>query len=270
METLEVSHLGLVTGLNEGLEAGLDESAGAAAEHGLFAEEIGLGLFLKGGLQHARPGRADALGPSEGIFLGGLGFVLRDGNERRHAFALGVETTDHVARALGCDHDAIDVLRELDQAEVNREAVAKKEGLALGEIGQNGAGVDVGLLHVGQTDHDDVGPANGFTGLDDLEAVRLGDRLGFRALIKADDDLAAAVLQVERMGVALRTIAEDGERFVFEHAEIGVFVGVDFSGHDEISMRVLWASISERNLALESEATGASEFDNPEWLKQTQ
>jgi hypothetical protein len=33
------------------------------------------------------------------------------------------------------------------------------------------------------------------------------------------------------MGVALRTIAEDGERFVFEHAEVGVFVGVDFGGH---------------------------------------
>jgi hypothetical protein len=39
------------------------------------------------------------------------------------------------------------------------------------------------------------------------------------------------------MGVALRTIAEDGERFIFKHAEIGVFVGVDFSGHDEREMR---------------------------------
>jgi hypothetical protein len=39
------------------------------------------------------------------------------------------------------------------------------------------------------------------------------------------------------MGVALRTIAEDGERFIFKHAEIGVFVGVDFSGHDEREIR---------------------------------
>jgi hypothetical protein len=33
--------------------------------------------------------------------------------------------------------------------------------------------------------------------------------------------------------MALRTVAEDGERFIFKHAEIGVFVGVDFGGHGD-------------------------------------
>jgi len=58
--------------------------------------------------------------------------------------------------------------------------------------------------------------------------VLLGNRAGLRTRVKADDDLAAAVLQVERVGVALRSVAEDGERFVGEDAEIGVLVGVDF------------------------------------------
>jgi hypothetical protein len=31
--------------------------------------------------------------------------------------------------------------------------------------------------------------------------------------------------------MALGTVAEDGESFVGEHAEIGVFIGIDFGGH---------------------------------------
>jgi len=60
----------------------------------------------------------------------------------------------------------------------------------------------------------------------DLETMRLGDGLGLRTIIEADNDLAAAVAAIERMGVALRTVAKDGERFVFEHAEVGVFAAV--------------------------------------------
>jgi len=59
----------------------------------------------------------------------------------------------------------------------------------------------------------------------------LGDRAGLRARIEPDDDLAATVLEVQRMGVALRAIADDGEGFVTENAEIGIFVGIDFSRH---------------------------------------
>ena len=43
--------------------------------------------------------------------------------------------------------------------------------------------------------------------------------------------LQPAVLEVERVGVALRAEAEHGEGFVFEHAEIGVFVGIYFCRH---------------------------------------
>ena len=43
--------------------------------------------------------------------------------------------------------------------------------------------------------------------------------------------LRAAVLQIQRVGVALGTEANDGEGFVFQYAEVGVVVGVDFGGH---------------------------------------
>ena len=136
-----------------------------------------------------------------------------------------------MARALRGDHDAVDVLVELDQPEVDRKAMGEQQGLALGEVRQDVLHVDVRLLHVGQSDHDHVGATDRLGGIDDLEAVLLGDGAGLGARVEADDDLAAAVLEVQRVGVALGTVAEDGERFVGEHAEIGVFVGVDFGGH---------------------------------------
>jgi hypothetical protein len=40
------------------------------------------------------------------------------------------------------------------------------------------------------------------------------------------------------VGVALGAVAEHSERFVGEHAEIGVFVGVYFSRHDKRAIRV--------------------------------
>src|ERR1035441_665096 len=49
VHALEEGALGLIAGLDESLKAGLDEGADAAAEDGLLAEEVGLGLFFVGG-----------------------------------------------------------------------------------------------------------------------------------------------------------------------------------------------------------------------------
>ncbi len=73
-----------------------------------------------------------------------------------------------------------------------------------------------------------VGAFDGFGGSDDFKAFFLRDRNGLAAFVKADDDLEAAVFEVERVGVALRTEAEDRQRFVFQHAEVGVFVMINF------------------------------------------
>ncbi len=53
MQALEVGHLGCVTGFHQGLETGLDEFHGTAAQHRLFTEQIGLGLFTEVGLDDA-------------------------------------------------------------------------------------------------------------------------------------------------------------------------------------------------------------------------
>ena len=47
MQALEISHLGRITGLDEHFKSSLNERAGAAAENGLFTEQIGFGFFLE-------------------------------------------------------------------------------------------------------------------------------------------------------------------------------------------------------------------------------
>ena len=104
------------------------------------------------------------------------------------------------------------------------------ERLAGGQVRLDVFLIAFGLLGVGQGDHDDIGLLDALSGRDDFEALFLRDGNGLAALVKADDDLEAAVLEVKRVGVALRAEAKDRQCFVFEHAEIGVFVGIDF-GH---------------------------------------
>src|SRR5918997_1243655 len=48
-----------------GLVARAHQFGHAAAQDGLLAEQVGLGLVLEGGLDHAGPGAADALGVAE-------------------------------------------------------------------------------------------------------------------------------------------------------------------------------------------------------------
>jgi hypothetical protein len=90
------------------------------------------------------------------------------------------------------------------------EAVAEDQGLALGEVGQDVALVDGRLLHIGQADEDHVGATDRLGGVVHLEAVLLRDRARFRAGIEADDHVASAVLQVQRVGVALRAVTQHG------------------------------------------------------------
>jgi hypothetical protein len=62
VQALEVRHLGLVAGLDERLEPGLHQRGEAAAQHGLLAEQVGLGLLGEGGLDDAGAGAADGVG----------------------------------------------------------------------------------------------------------------------------------------------------------------------------------------------------------------
>ena len=67
----------------------------------------------------------------------------------------------------------------------------------------------------------------------DFKAIIRRHLAAFAARIKPDNDLASAVLQIQRVGVTLRAEAENSNGLALESCEIGVFVGVNFGGHSE-------------------------------------
>ena len=107
VEALVVRDLGRVAGLDERLEAGADELGRAAAEDGLLAEEVGLGLLLERRLEDAGAAGADPDRVGERELAGAARRVLLDGDQRGRPVALGEEPSHDVARALRGDHDHV-------------------------------------------------------------------------------------------------------------------------------------------------------------------
>ena len=77
----------------------MNQLADAAAEDCLLAEQVGLGLFLEGGLQNACTAGANAGGVSQSNLLRLAGVVLLNADQGRAALALGVQAADDVAGA---------------------------------------------------------------------------------------------------------------------------------------------------------------------------
>ena len=238
MVALEVRELLGVARLGQGLEAGLDELDETAAEHGLLAEEVLLGLLGESRLDDAGAGAADAPAVGQRDVPGVAGGVLLHAREVGHAGALGELATDDVARALGGAHDDVDVLGGLDVAVVDVEAVREGEGVAGLEVVLDVLLVDLGLSLVGGEDHDDVRLLGGGVHVDDLEAGLAGLLGGLGALAEADADVAAGVHEVQRVGVALGAVADDGDLLVLDDLGLAVVLVVDGDGHAGDSFRL--------------------------------
>ena len=84
VHALEVGRLRLVPCLDERLVARLDEGGDTAAEDGLLAKEVGLGLLFEGRGEYARSCAADAPCVGEADVAGGAGGVLVDGQQSGH------------------------------------------------------------------------------------------------------------------------------------------------------------------------------------------
>src|SRR6516165_2604035 len=126
MKTFEIGHLGLVTGLDQGLKTVLNERGETATKHGLLAKKIGFGLFLKRGLQDSGSSCSNPLCPGQCKLLGLLRWVLVNRDQSRYAFTFEVLTPDDMPRTFRRDHDHIHVLRGNDGLKVNGKTVAEK------------------------------------------------------------------------------------------------------------------------------------------------
>ena len=237
MAGLEVGHLRLVTSLHQGLEAGVDQLAHAAAQDSLLTEQVGLSLLLEGGLQNTGAAGADAGGIGQGHILGLAGEVLLHADQAGHALALQILAADGVAGALGGDHDDIHIGGRHNGLEVDVEAVGEGQRLALGHIGSHLLVVDISTQLVGHQHHDNVA---GLGGLFHFHHVEIGAGLGKlgclfpvgRALAQADHHVDAGLGQVFGMSVALGTKTDDGDGLAVQHAEIAVGIVILLDSHN--------------------------------------
>ena len=224
VKTLEVRHLGVIAGVHQRLETGLDELGCAAAEDGLLAEQVGLGLVLEARLDHAAARAADALGVGKRQRASVAGRVLLDRDQPWHAAAFGELAPHEVPGALGRDHRHVHSGRRLDLAVVDREAVAEQDHVAFGD-----AVTDLALPHVvvqlvWQQDHHEVAAAGRLDDGQHLQTLLAGLRDGLRVLAQADHDVDAGVLEVQRVGVALRAVSDDGDGLAVEECEVCIVV----------------------------------------------
>ncbi len=130
-----------------------------------LAEEVGLGFFGKGRLEHPAARPADSLGVGEAALFGRPGRVLMHRDQARHAAAFGVGAADEVAGAFGRDHQYVDVGRRLNLAEVDVEAVGEKEGVVGLQVRLDLLAVDFALRLVRQQNHDEVARLRRFRNL---------------------------------------------------------------------------------------------------------
>ena len=85
--------------------------------------------------------------------------------------------------------------------------------------------IELRLLGVGRENHDDVGPLGSLRGRVHGEAFFFGFGARGAAFWKADADADAAVAQIERVRVALRAVADDGDFLGLDESEVrGVVV----------------------------------------------
>ena len=119
----------------------------------------------------------------------------------------------------------------LDEAEVDVEAVRAHQDRARLQVRLDFLFVEVALQLIGDEDVDDVGLLGGVGGADGLEAVADGEVVVLAAGALADDDVDAAVAEVLGLGVALRAVADDGDRLALEGGEVGVFVVINRGCH---------------------------------------
>ena len=180
---------------------------------------------------------ADALGVGQRLLPGLAGGVLVDGQQGRHAPALGVDAADQVPGALRSDHGHVHDRRRHDLVEVDVEPVGEHEHVALFEVVADGGLVDDLLGLVGDHHHDDVGRRGSRVGRHDLEAGRDGAVPGGGARSLGHDHFDAAVPQVLGMSVSLAAEADDGHGLAVEEAQICIL----FVQHGSLNLLCLFS-----------------------------
>ncbi len=148
--------------------------------------------------------------------------------QARHAGAPHIFRAHGVAGALGRDHHDVEIAARLDQVEMHVEAVREHQRGARLHVGGEMAVINVGLQFVRRHHHHDVGPFGALRRLHDLEFLAFRLFHPARGLAQHHRDLLdAAVAQIERVGVALAAVTDDGDLLALDQVQVGVAIVIN-------------------------------------------
>ena len=224
VDTFKVRVSGIVASFYKRFKACLHKRANAAAKNRLFTEKVGFRFRTEVGFENARSRAADTSRVSKTDFKCVARSVLFYCDQARNAFAYLIFATYRMTRALGRYHDNVYVLRGLNAAEMDIEAVRKCKRLTFGKVGFNAFFVKLRLLFVVDKDHDEVRFCSSFRSGHNFHALRFRFCPALAALVKTNDYVHARILQVERVRVTLRTVADDCYRLAVKLVQITILL----------------------------------------------
>ena len=120
------------------------------------------------------------------------------------------------------------------------EAVGERDGVASLQMIFDVLLVDLRLRLVRREDHDEIGFLGSGVHVDDLKAGLASLLGGLRTLAKTDAHVAAGVHEVERMGMALRAVADDGDLLALDDLRVDVLFVIDCHSHGSLSFLFGW------------------------------
>ena len=151
--------------------------------------------------------------------------VCVNGDQTWHAATFGVFAAHGVTWALGRHHDDVDAFFWLNQAKVHIQAVGERDCGAWLDVVVDVFLVCFRLKLIGHCEHNDVAPCGRFGDAHNSQALSfcfLGRR---RTLAQCNGEVfCAGIAQVQSVGVALGTIAEDCDLLVLDQVHVAVAV----------------------------------------------
>ena len=203
VQTLEVRHFRLVTGIHECFEGRLYQLNGTTTENSLLTKQIGFSLILEGGFDDAGAAATDTAGVRERQVLGVAGSILEDGNQIRDTAATGKFGAHSVARRFRGNHDHIQIFARHDLVVVDRKTVGKRQSGALLQIRLDLCVIQLGLELVRRQNHNYIRCGNCCGNVTGFEAIgfRLGN--GRRTWAQTNRYIHTGLFQVACMRVPL-------------------------------------------------------------------
>jgi len=211
VHALVIRHLGLVAGLDQGLEALHDELGGAAAEHRLLAEQIGFGFLAERGFNELRARAADAGRVGQHALPRVAAGVLLHREQARHAGAVLEFAAHQRAGAFRRDQDHVDIGARLDHAVVHVEPVREQQRTVAAQMWGDGLAVQLRLHHVRGEHGDQITAADYLGRRGDRKAIGARLRRGGAAGAQADAHIEPGIAQIERVRAALTAVAEHAD-----------------------------------------------------------